>query len=253
MRRLVNEKTLELNITHELMNRLNVQIFGLTPSYDEPLVGADIEYFSPIGIKYIIQFKAAKRGNDGQYGVFNINSNPKKDQHEILNMIAKAGIVQARYLFPLVISDNFLIGNFGRLLLHTIPIDAMRITGNFNWKGIEHEIEVWNNGVFNVKSSESFSGETGTIDDFIDEILKELEISEAQDISFQEYIIKTIRQIEILLSEKEIEGDREHTFIFFGKHRVTGQIGYCQIPIWLQGIKKSSSDVQKSMSDYISE
>ena len=47
MRRLVNENTLELNITHELMNRLGIQIFGLTPNYDEPLIGADVEYFNP--------------------------------------------------------------------------------------------------------------------------------------------------------------------------------------------------------------
>ena len=108
MRHLVNEKTLELNITHEIMDRLGVRIFGLTPNFDEPLIGADIEYFSPLETKYIIQFKAAKKGVDGQLGWFNINSNPKRDQHEILDMIAKSGIVKARYLFPIVVTDGFL-------------------------------------------------------------------------------------------------------------------------------------------------
>jgi len=251
MRRLVNEKTLELNITHELMNHLNVQIFGLTPNFDEPLVGADIEYFSPIGTKYIIQFKAAKGGADGQHGEFNINSNPKRDQHEILDMIAKAGIVQARYLFPLIVTDNFLINNFGRLLLHTIPIEAGNITGNINWKGIPHEIEVWNNGVFQVNSPTSHIGETDSINDFINEIRAGLEKPDAIQMTIQEYILKTINQIESLLSENKIIGDREHTFIFFGKHKDTGEMGYCQIPIWIQGITRETSNKQKSMGDYI--
>jgi len=249
MRRLVNEKTLELNITHELMNRLGVRIFGLTPNYDEPLIGADIEYFSPIGTKYIIQFKAAKKGTDGQHGWFNLNNNPKKDQHEILDMIAQAGIIEARYLFPLVISDAFLLRNFGRLLAYTVPIEAERITGSHNWKETQHSIEVWNNNTFQVHSTESFD-ETDSIEIFLSKLTQEIQSSELYDISFHEYVEMTVRKIENLLIEKEIWGDREHTFIFFGRHKETNEVGFCQIPIWIQSSKENMDKKQRQLEDF---
>ena len=227
MRRLVNEKTLELNITYELMRRLDVQIYGLT-QHEEGFIGADVEYYSPLGVKYVIQFKAARKGNDGTYGVFELNNNQNMDQHLILDMIDKSGVIRAFYLFPLVITDNFLVNNFGRLLVYTVPIKANQITGNLNWRNLKHKISVYNNGQFFVTSSKKHYGESKSMNSFIEDVKNNIKKSKILEMTFPAYIKKTIRKIEEMIREKGIIGRRKFTFLFFGRSENTQQIGFYQ-------------------------
>ncbi len=69
----VNEKTLELNITHELMTALNATAVGFTQS-EEYWNGADVKLYSPLRYVLILQYKASKSGSDRGQCSFLLNS-----------------------------------------------------------------------------------------------------------------------------------------------------------------------------------
>lgn len=234
VRRLVNEKTLELNISHELMKILGVQIFGFTLQ-EEGSFGGDISFYPPLGNPLLIQYKRTRSGIDGINGKFEINNNRRKNQHLILDMISRSGMVDTYYFFPLIISDNFLTLNFGRLLEHTIIIEASNITGNLNWRDTAHKIEVNNDGTFSVFSNGN-EGDSGIkISTFLEVIKKKLYDSKIIDMKFNEYIISTISRLEELARSEKIIGQSEHTFLFFGRNNDTNDIRYIQIPIMIRG------------------
>jgi hypothetical protein len=170
--RLVNEKTLELNITHEGMSLAGVGTFGFTQQL-ESKIGADVLF--PYPKPFILQFKAAKVGVDGLWAKFYVNNNKLKNQHRVLDAIARTGICDALYAFPLILSDPFLTSNFGNLLNFTCMIDSKRLTGNLNWVGQSHIVEVYNNCRFKVRSSGEVFGEGFSAKQFFDKIAKERE------------------------------------------------------------------------------
>ena len=187
VRRLVNEKTLELNITYELMDILGFQIFGLTQQ-EEAEFGGDTTFYPLSGNPLLIQYKRTRKGIDGINGTFTINNNKRKNQHLILDMISRSGMVDTYYFFPLVLSNNFLTSNFGRLLDHTMIIEASDVTGNLNWRNTSHKIEVHNNGTFTVFSNE-YKGESGmNKTNFLDIMKKKTSDSKLTDINFDEHI-----------------------------------------------------------------
>ena len=98
--RLVNEKTLELNITHEGMSNAGIGVFGFTQQ-QESRIGADVLF--PYGRPFILQFKAAKSGEDGRWARFRVNNNKRKNQHQALDAIARSGLCDAYYAFPLIV------------------------------------------------------------------------------------------------------------------------------------------------------
>ena len=234
VRRLVNEKTLELNISHELMEILGVHVFGFTLQ-EEGESGGDITFYPPLGNPLLIQYKRTRSGTDGTNGKFEINNNRGKNQHLILDMISRSGMIDTYYFFPLIISDNFLTSNFGRLLEHTIIIEASNITGSLNWRDTAHKIEVNNDGRFNVFSNvhKGYSGIK--ISNFLEVIKKKIYDSETIDMKFNEYIISTISKLEEQAISEKIIGQSEHTFLFFGKNEDTNDIRYIQMPIMIRG------------------
>lgn len=156
MGRLANEKTLELNITHELMTGTALGSIGFTQD-QELLTGADVLF--PCSKPIILQFKATKAGRDGLWGKFSVNNNKWKNQHLALDAVDKSGLCRAFYVFPLVVSDGFLASNLGNLLNVTCAVDASMLTGNLNWQKQEHRVIMHNNYNFTVKSTEEFDGE----------------------------------------------------------------------------------------------
>ena len=90
--RLVNEKTLELNITHEGMSNAGIGVFGFTQQ-QESRIGADVLF--PYGNPFILQFKAAKAGVDGRWARFRVNNNKRKNQHLALDAISRSGFCDA--------------------------------------------------------------------------------------------------------------------------------------------------------------
>jgi hypothetical protein len=232
MHRLVNEKTLELNLTHELMASLNIQFYGFTQQ-QEYFTGADVQ-FRPIGNPVIIQYKAMKNGIDGDHGTFFLNDNTNNNQHDTLDMISRSGMVDAYYYFPLIMTDRFLLHNFNRLLLYNIPIEANRITQQHNWK-IKHTIYVDRTGAFNVHSDYTHNDSSEKMNNHITYLRNKIYRSEIINEEIGEYIHNIISKIESLMDKNKIYGASEHTFYFFLKNIKKQQTSCFQIPILIHG------------------
>jgi len=93
---LVNEKTLELNITHEGLANVDIGVIGFTQQ-QESRIGADVFY--PCARPFIIQFKAAKEGIDNSSATFYVNNNKRMNQHRALDAIATRALKRAMRLY----------------------------------------------------------------------------------------------------------------------------------------------------------
>lgn len=234
-RRLVNEKTLELNITHELMFRLGVGVFGFTQQ-EEARIGADV--FFPCIRPFIIQYKAPKGGEDYRqyrWARFFINNNKRKNQHLALHAIASSGF-DAYYAFPLVLSNPYLVSHFGDLLSDTIFVFASNLTGTLNWRNQIHRVDVWNNGQFVVYSPSSVEGKGISAKQFLDKIHDEIVREPYEETILTEFVVEIIQELENIVKKAEIVGRSEHTLIIVGIDAKTGNIGYFQLPIQIRGL-----------------
>lgn len=232
VRRLVNEKTLELNITHELMNLIGVQAYGLTQQ-EEAMFGGDVTFYPISGNPILIQYKATRKGNDGSNGIFNLNNNKRKNQHILLDMIERSSMIDTYYFLPLIINDNFLINNFGNLLNYTEIYLPSQFTGNLNWINKEHKVDIDNAGNYTVHS-EKFSGYGEKKEELIGKIKTKIHRSSVIKKDYSEYIEDIIMTLEEQIKEEKIQGQCEHTFIFLGKNE-NNDIRYFQMPIRLRG------------------
>ena len=152
MGRLANEKTLELNISHELLSGSGIGAIGFTQD-QESIAGGDVLF--PCSIPMILQFKAPKNGRDSLWGKFEVNNNKHKNQHMVLHELAQSGLCRALYIFPLIITDQFLTRNFGHLLDFTCGIDANMITQRHNWNNQSHNVIIEQNYNYQVWSEKS--------------------------------------------------------------------------------------------------
>jgi len=233
--RLVNEKTLELNITHEGMSGVRIGVIGFS-QHQESKIGADVLY--PCGKPFVIQFKAAKRGVDGHSATFQVNNNRKRNQHRVLDVIAKSGVCEAYYAFPLIVSDVFLTANFGNLLKFTFMVEAQRITGNINWMNQVHTVEMKSGFAFTVKSGETVSGEGFSAKEFFDKKAKEIEGKIVDETIMSGYIRDLIERMDHIAKEAEIPGESEHTITVIGTDITKEQLGYLQLPVRIRGLQQ---------------
>jgi hypothetical protein len=231
---LVNEKTLELNISHELMNILGVQFYGTT-QHVEKMTGVDVLYCLPFRNPVVIQYKCAKKGIDGQHCFFKINNNKAKNQHILLDILSKSGQFDAFYYFPMVRTDRFLISNFGNLLSHTFRIDPKNLTGSLSWNNQTHDVEVWNNSC--IVHSEDYSGKGYEKFEDIYKLKNKLQEEKPIETNLGNYIYKMKDLMNKIASEYNIYRESEHTFIFFFKNIKNDSIGYIQIPLRIVGKK----------------
>ena len=235
--RLVNEKTLELNITHEGISSAGIGVFGFTQK-QESRVGADVLF--PFSKPLILQFKAAKSGVDGTWARFRVNNNKKKNQHRVLDVIARSGLCDAHYAFPLIVSDVFLTSNFGNLLNFTCMIDASRLTGNLNWINQAHSVIVQQNRSFTVRSSEEAKGEGISAKQFFDKITKEREWKPYKETKLSDFVRDLIKRLDQTVQESRIYGQSEHTLVVIGIDSSTQRLGYLQLPVRIKGLEEES-------------
>lgn len=235
MGRLANEKTLELNITHELMT--NVGSIGFTQD-QESLTGADVMF--PCGIPIILQYKATKAGADGIWGKFFLNNNQHKNQHQVLNELDKSGLCRAFYVFPLIASDSFLTCNFGRLLDFTCIVDASILTGRLNWQQKEHSVIIQNNYNF-IVHSESFEGH-GYSAKKLQEIIREQNLNRGYDIPVTKFVEHLLKKFDKIVTEANIFGRSEHTLIVPARIGRKQQLRYLQLPILMKGKERHNEE-----------
>ena len=233
--RLVNEKTLELNITHEGMSSLGIGVFGFTQQ-QESRIGADVLF--PFGKPLILQFKAARAGVDGSWARFRVNNNKRKNQHQVLDAIARSGLCDAHYAFPIIMSDAFLTSNFGNLLNFTCTIDAVRLTGNLNWINQAHTAIVRQYCGFTVRSPEEVKGEGISAKQFFDRIGKERERKPREETKLSDFIKNLIKRLDQTVQESGIYGQSEHTLVVIGIDISTQRLGYLQLPVRIKGLQK---------------
>jgi len=237
--RLVNEKTLELNITHEGMVSAGIGVIGFSQQ-QESVTGADVLY--PCTSPFIIQFKAAKKGVDNSLATFQVNNNKWKNQHRALDAIANSGVCDAYYAFPLVVSDVFLTTNFGKLLNFTLMVDAKNLTGALNWTGVTHNVEIQSNGQFTVRSEGTVTGEGFSARKFFEQKAKEREQQRNKEKRMSEYIRNLIEQMEHAVKEAEVVGQSEHTITLIGTDIDGEHLGYLQLPVRIRGLRKESKE-----------
>lgn len=239
MPKLVNEKTLELNITHEGLSNVGIGVIGFTQQ-QESRIGADVFY--PCARPFVIQFKAAKEGIDNSAATFYVNNNKRINQHRALDAIARSGVCEAYYAFPLIVSNLFLAANFGRLLDFTIMVDAQRLTGTLNWYDETHSVEVQANGQFDVSSEGRVTGKGFSAKQFFKKKAKEKEEQLNKEKKLSEYMTDLIEQIEHVVKEAEIVGQSEHTITFIGTDKDRKHLGYLQLPVLIRGLEKKSKE-----------
>jgi len=233
--RLVNEKTLELNITHEGMANLGIGgVFGFTQK-QESRIGADVLF--PYGKPFIIQFKAAREGADNSWAKFRVNNNKRKNQHRVLDVIARSGLCDAHYAFPLIVSDAFLASNFGSLLNFTCMIDASRLTRNLNWINQAHSVIVQQNCSFTVRSSKEVKGKGVSANQFFKQI-KERERKPDEETKLSDFVRDLVKRLDQTVQESEIHGQSEHTIVVIGTDSSTQRLGYLQLPIRIKGLQE---------------
>jgi hypothetical protein len=232
---LVNEKTLELNITHEGLTNVGIGVIGLTQQ-QESRIGADVFY--PCARPFVIQFKAAKEGIDNSSATFYVNNNKLRNQHRALDAIARSGVCEAYYAFPLVVSDVFLATNFGSLLDFTVMVDAQRLTGTLNWFDKTHRVEIQANGRFEVSSEGKVTGEGFSAKQFFEKKAKERQKQLEENRRMSEYINGLVEQMEQVVKEAKIVGQSEHTITFIGTGRDEKHQGYLQLPVLIRGLEK---------------
>lgn len=233
--RLVNEKTLELNITHEGMSIAGIGVFGFTQQ-QESKIGADVLF--PYSKPFILQFKAAKSGVDGTWAKFQVNNNKLRNQHQALDAIAKSGLCDAYYMFPLIVSDTFLASNFGNLLNYTCMVDAKRLTGSLKWVDQAHTVEVRRDCSFTVRSSKEVKGEGFSTIRFFDRITKEREGKPREETSLPKFIRDLIGRLDRIVQESRVYGQSEHTLVVIGIDISRNQLGYLQLPVRIRGIQE---------------
>ena len=231
--KLVNEKTLELNITHEGLDIAGFGVFGFTQP-QESKIGGDVLFAFPT--PFILQYKAAKSGVDGTNARFRINNNKLNNQHQALDAIARSRICGAYYMFPLIISDNFLTTNFNNLLNFTCMVDASLLTGNLNWVNQAHSVIIDQNCQFVAKSEGEVEGEGFPAKSFFKELMEQYgkEIREEQP---SEYVKNLIGRLNEVVKEAQVYGESEHTLLILGSDVSRKEMGYIQLPIRLKGLK----------------
>lgn len=239
---LVNEKTLELNITHEGMSAVQIGAFGFTQQ-QELLTGE--MFFFPCARPLIIQFKAAKSGIDNSTAKFYINNNVHKNQHLTLCSIGTSGLCDATYAFPLIVTHSFLTSNFGKFLDFTQMVHAHQLTGHLNWHNETHGVEVLHSGRFMVRSQGTVEGYCFPARKFFEKLAKEAKEGEKQvdtEENFPEYVKGLTRNLDNTVKEAGIVGDSEHTLLILGKNRSGTRLGYIQLYLRIKGQKKEERE-----------
>jgi hypothetical protein len=238
MGKLANEKTLELNITHELLSSAGIGAYGSTQD-QESISGADV-YF-PCSVPIVLQYKAAKKGLDSYWGKFSVNSNQEKNQHMVLHRLSQSGIVRAFYVFPLISSDFFLMANFGHLLDFTCAVDAHMITRNLRWYKKEHKVIMAKSHRFKVKSEDEFEA-TGFSARKIVDILEKSKYDVKFDLPISKFVPDLIKRLNKSVQEAKIYGNSEHTIYVIATNQTRNKFRYLALSARITGLSERTDE-----------
>jgi hypothetical protein len=170
--RLANEKSLELNLTHQmLLSHRTSYAVGVTQQA-ERFSGVDSGLRFPYRA-VLFQYKASipEKGRDGSEAWFKINNNqPHYDQHFNLYRLAtglRGGSQCVFYAFPIVIEDGYFQIRAGDLIPLTVFVKVTSIQ-RFPI-GRSHKVHVFASGDF-VASSEESRGKGMVGKEFLEKI-----------------------------------------------------------------------------------
>ena len=125
---MVNEKTLELNLCHEIMHLLGTAgydslLMGLNQLQEEAH-GFDAGFVS-ISRVFLLQFKRGWKRN--RWISFRLNDNSRRNQHDRLLFTCSGTMGICYYALPRICSWTELVASRGRLLRATVFYDAVDV------------------------------------------------------------------------------------------------------------------------------
>jgi len=243
---LVNEKSLEINTTCELMSSLGIGAIGFTGKQEFEL-GADV--YLPIGRPLILQYKRAYHGRDFIEATSDINNNSNRTQHRTLDALSRSGLCDAFYVFPLIVHNRQFVQSFGRLSDVSVFVVPSQITDSvankpFDWMDEIHSITVNRSMEFIVSSSGEGLGQGISKEELLKKIHFNLESKrdERLEETLTEHIERTIEQMERTLKGAQIPHRSEHTLTLFLKSIENGTTHYVSLPVQLRGVTKSNRE-----------
>jgi hypothetical protein len=173
---MISEKTVELNITTEMVRYFRscfgysrsryYQPYILAPSQNqETTLGYDVQIGLSLSKSVFIQYKRAEPISSGLE--YHINYTSRKNQHYVLKHFEKMGN-NVFYALPLFYEDNFVIRERGCLLLHMAFISPSKINpmgGDIGKHKIVYNTASQNWMVFSEKGVEIEKGDIMDIND----------------------------------------------------------------------------------------
>ena len=173
---------------------------------------------------------------DGVKGRFHINNNTDKTQHLMLHFWDISGLLRAFYVFPLIITDNFLTSNFGNLLSNTQAVDASLITTSNNLRindwNRAHRLIIEHNCNFDVYS-EKFEGKGFPAKELVDYI-KKSKFSIESDQPISKYIPVLLKKMKSVVLQAGIRGSSEHTIYIMATNIRRSKVGILALPVLIK-------------------
>jgi len=237
---LVNEKSLEINITSELMSSLGAGAIGLTHRQESEL-GADV--YLPIGRPLLLQYKKAYRGKDFMEATFHINNNGNRTQHRTLDVLSRSGSCNAFYVFPLIIHNQQFVQSFGILSNASVYVTPSQITDSVvnrphDWMDKIHSVTANTSMGFTVRSLEG-EGKGISRMEMLEEIKLHLNSAkESRGETLTRHIERKIQEMENVVREALIPYRSEHTLTLFLESIRNRALHYVSLPVQLRGTEK---------------
>ena len=254
---LVNEKSLELNITHELMSDMNALAVGFSQG-QEKVIGGDVSLSpvgSPVGKPLILQFKRPEgEGFPPTIGVFRINTNRTTThpptQHKALDELSRhTDLCDVYYVFPLVFRNREFVRSFGRLSDQSVYVPPCNLTDcvsvrSRNWMNEPHKVTVGPPPTSAIQIRSSEVGECHGLSKR--ELLKKLssetdrekdQTPEGNSDLLTEHIEGTLKKMEQVLTKAEVVYSTEHTVNFFLRSK-RKSLHYVPLTVRLKGRKE---------------
>ena len=238
---LVNEKSLEINITSELMSSLGAGAIGFTHRQESEL-GADV--YLPIGRPLLLQYKKAHRGRDFIEATFHINNNGNRTQHRTLDVLSRSGFCDAFYVFPLIIHNQQFVQSFGMLSNASVYVTPSQITDSVanrphDWMDKIHSVTANSRMGFTVRSLDEGKGKCISRAEMLEKIKLHLDSAkERHGETLSKHIEKTIYQMEEIVREALIPYRSEHTLTLLLQSNMDRALHYVSLPVQLRGIEK---------------
>jgi len=225
---IVTEKSLELNITNELINTLGATAIGFSQQ-QERLTGGDV-YF-PVDPPFILQYKRPYDGQDLVQARFRINSNEGNTQHRVLDLVSRRRLCDVYYVFPIIVRNRVFLRSMGTFAINSVFVPPERITDSVSskaqsWMRTSHIVTVTlSNRGFVVRSSEEGKGfglsKDGVLGKIRDRLATHQRRESAEDLP--SFVQENIGAMRGAVREAGIMKKSEHTISYVAQRRQPGK------------------------------